>query len=148
MRTHLREFSRRYSSRLDGEDIHQCHERRSPSLCFLHHHQVVGRNVTTGASSTNRNTLNSQIEHEGHHLSQSTRSDGERDHLEQQRTYRTHPPTSNGALAPTTTTPAQQNHPTAGVMRLPPITAHLLPTAKAHANHRDWRQQSAMNQVQ
>jgi hypothetical protein len=30
-------------------------------------------------------------------------------------------------------------------LRLPPITADLPPTAKAHASRRDWRQQPAMN---
>jgi hypothetical protein len=56
----------------------------------LHHHHTVGYDATTGALSTTRGALSSQIEHENHHLSQSTRSGGERDLFKQQ-TYLAHP---------------------------------------------------------
>ena len=118
-----------------------------------HHHRVVG--ATTGASLTTRSAWSSQIEQEGHHL-----SNGERYFFEEQRTYLAypqrraeHPPQLlRTKIIPL---PALAVNPFLAYnaskvtleydLRLPPIVAHLPPTTKAHANHRDRRQQPAMN---
>jgi hypothetical protein len=116
----------------------------------LHHHHVVGDNATTGVPSTTRGALSSQIEHEGHRLPQSTRSGSERYLFVQRRTYLVHhqrraehspqPP----PLLRTKTIPlpaladAPYSPPKVALeydFRLPPITAHLPPNTKAHADH-------------
>ena len=95
-------------------------------------------------------------------------SDGERYLLEQRRTYLDHPqhraehppqpppllrtkiiPLPALADVPISVNPLLVYNPSNVTLeydlRLPPITAHLPPTTKTHASHRDWKQQPAMN---
>jgi len=140
--------------------------RTTTATVILHHH--VEQNATAAAPPTSRGVLRSQIEREGQHLFQSSTSDGDHQHPKQRRAYLAHrqrhaehPPLPQPLLrirtiplpaladVPIYVNPLLSYHPFKVALeydlRLPPITAYLPPTAKAHSSHRDWRQQAAMN---
>jgi hypothetical protein len=141
--------------------------RTTTTTAILHHPRVVGHNATTEAPSTTHGALSSQIEQQDHHLSRSTMSGGERYPFAQRRAYlghpqhrAEHPPQPPSLRTKTIPLPALANVPISVNpllaynpskvtleydLRLPPITAHLPPTAKAHASHLDWKQQPALN---